>query len=46
MKKPESQPQTEAEKMEAWHRKRAAKPLVRPSGKMMGRQKREAKDDK
>lgn len=45
--KPEVKPReqmTEAEKLDDWRRKRAAKPLTRPNGKMMGKQKREAKD--
>lgn len=36
---------TEAENLDDWRRKRAAKPLTRPNGKMMGKQKRESKDE-
>ena len=37
---------TEQERIDDWRARRAAKPLLRPGGKMMGKQKREAKDDK
>jgi hypothetical protein len=50
MKKPKPEkPQSEMseqERIDEWRRKRAAKPLLRPSGKMMGKQKREVKEDK
>ena len=44
--KPEKPPaeMSQQERIDDWRRKRAAKPLTRPNGKMMGKQKREAKE--
>jgi hypothetical protein len=41
--KPQSE-MTEQERIDDWRRKRAAKPLLRPGGKMMGKQRSQPKE--